>query len=62
MDLIHLLISKQVQPLLVLTDAFLISLKTSSDRVLKILSSLFLLSDYITVPIGKQQTKLLQTE
>lgn len=62
MDLIHPPVPKQVQPLLILTDAFLISFKISSDRVLKIISSLFLLSDYITLPTGKLQTNMLQTQ
>lgn len=62
MDLIHPLVPKQVQPLLILTDAFPISFKISSDTVLKIISNLFLLSDYIIVPTGKQQTGMLQTQ
>lgn len=62
MDLIHPPVPKQVQPLLILTDAFLISFKIPSDRVLKIITSLFLLSDYITLPTGKQQTNMLQTQ
>lgn len=58
-NLIHPLILKWVQVLLILTDAFLISFKISSDRAIKIyLASFFLL--IIPVPSCKQQVNILQ--
>lgn len=60
MNLIHPLVFKCVQALLILTDVFLISFKISSDRAIKNISSLLLLSDYTTVPTGEQQAKALQ--
>lgn len=60
MNLITPLVLRWVQALLILTDAFLISFKISSDRAIKNISSLFLLSDNTTVSSCKQQTNTLQ--
>lgn len=59
-NLITLLVLKWVKALWILTDAFLISFKISSDRAITNISSLFLSSHYTSVPSCKQQANMLQ--